>query len=425
MRYPILFISLFIGLFFLSNACNAPAKDKKTANFDFHPKYIKNLVEGDSLSQAYLEAFIRFQRGDSLANIPFSLAEADTLYRGDDQYTYPIIPLKYVLSTDSNTDFLREEDITYNRVPQLSTASLQVYEANQWAKNIRIYTHLFNSRDKHPLLIIENSRIFSFEYRIFAPQKNGFWKLLKTVNFSDEDDYVFFHGAILATSITPAGDSLYTWHEKDFVMSALPFPYLYSPASYTDNIISKNALLHDIHIFGNTRYSAHAADTIEMSYIWDLRANILLPKGDTSFLLAQRNVVPKNTMDTASVQPNPWQRIYFEKTQNHWQQEERSANAPYEDWHLFAQIDSLQSTWVWDSLQKAYTCTQIGDANGLFSQHLKKAWDTDKLLCLNDPEKFKTLAVPPFEELSRDYKKFTYSDSLVQIGWQMIEAFVK
>jgi hypothetical protein len=409
------YLQLFF-LFCLLIACDAPTQQ----DFDFRLAYIQNLKEGDTLSQAYLEAYVKFLRGDSLAKVPFSLSVADTLYNGDDKYQYPALPLKYVLSKDTNNDSFDEGDIAYNRLPQLSTASLQVYEANRWIDNVLIYTRLFNSNDQRPLLIVEYWHRFSSGYRIFAPQKNGFWKLLKIIPFDDVDDDVVLHQAFLVNTDNGNDRRFYAWHEHDFLFDTLKFPDLYSSASQEDYTLSENARIYNIHIFGDIRYSAQSADTLEVCYVWDLRATIFLTNGDSSFRLAQRTIIPKEPEDSTLTYPEYWQNKYTPQQRNYWYRDEGYPNS-HDEWVLFARLDSLRSTWIWDSQQKAYICTQIGAANGLFSQQLKKTWDTDKLLCINDPEKFKKIATPPFEKLSGDYKNFVYSDSLVQIGWQMLD----
>jgi hypothetical protein len=403
-------------------ACNDPSKTHNP-NFDFSLSYIQNLKEGDSISQAYLEAYIKFQRGDSLAKVPFSLSVADTLYHDKDKYPHPKIPLKYVLSMDTNNHFFREDDVTYSRVPKLSNASLQVYEGEPWIDNVLIFTRLFNLYDKHPLLVMECWHMYASSYRIFAPQKNGFWKLLKVIITGDVEDDILFHQAFLVDLNKTKGTTLYAWREADFSFAPLNFPDLNCNLSHDSYLIAKNAQLDNFRIFGSAQYSAHTADTLEMAYVWDLDALILLSKGDTSFRLGEQNIIPKTIKDPTFRHYEAWENVYFTELCNHWHKDEQPTNS-HEQWTLFAKIDSLQSTWVWDNQQKAYNCIAIGAANGLFSKQLKTAWDIDKLLCLNDPEKFKTLAVPPFEKLSGDYKNFVYSDSLVQIGWQMLDILI-
>ena len=403
-------------------ACNDPSKTHNP-NFDFSLSYIQNLKEGDSISQAYLEAYIKFQRGDSLAKTPFSLSVADTLCNGADKYSHPKIPLKYVLSTDTNNHFFREGDVSYSRVPKLSNASLQVYEGTPWIDNVLIFTRLFNTNDKHPLLVMECWHMYASSYRVFAPQKNGFWKLLKVIVTGDVENEILFHQAFLVDLNKTKGTTLYAWYESNFSFAPLNFPNLESSSFHEDSLLSANTLLDYFLISGNAQFSARTADTLQMSYVWNLNATIVLSKGDTSFRLGEQNIIPQPLKDSTFRHYESWENTYFTQERNHWYKNEESANSDAE-WTLFTKIDSLQSTWVWDNQQKTYNCIAIGAANGLFSQQLKAAWDIDKHLCIHDPEKFKTIAMPALEKLSGDYKNFVYSDSLVQTGWQLLDVLI-
>ncbi len=396
---------------------------------------IANLEENDTISEAWLLAFISARQANARQKTAIRLDTAGLWFEGQDNYTN-LPKLKYVFGQNLENAFGQDIDLTieetetgdtvvfvelanrqrYFRVPHLSKVGISVYELDTTIfERLKIYSLRPAPDSKSCLLLIETEQVGYF----FAKYDEKKWRLVNSLAAGGEgvDCYSWQHSILVATG--EVGQRFFRWEDKS--KTFLEFSYQDMNVNKKGNCTQKTNKKSNnpFSVFNDAFYpycyssaKFKSKDTLLLYYYWGFSIQFDVAQCEQPFEFLGINLHPKAS-------PESW------VINTHYSEAHESSEIC--GWRFPGEaLDSLTAVWAWDNALHKYVCVQITEPVNFYSQNLREILTNAPVFGKIESDYFEKIALPDYATLLKKYPNFKPNISNTEtpeqaLGWKLLK----